>query len=165
MEIPSDISRLTNAMDTLQFDCDSPYFYEVMSGALVWDDEKTGFSSEYFSPVEIGLLRMIWAFRSGLILGSPRLEFESVWRRAQDAAPNWPGFRAERCSPSEEVILYLKTAKRRSDRNFDRYEKASAGAWKPLSGQQSEEAEQAVAPNRSLPPSLNSTSPVRGSED
>jgi hypothetical protein len=34
--------------------------------------------------------------------------------------------------------------------------------WNPKSN---EEAEQCVAPNRSLPPTLNSTSSVRGSED
>lgn len=139
MEIPSDISRLTKAMSTARFDADAPYFYELMSGALVWQDEKADFSSENWSAGEIGLLRMIWAFRSSVILGSPRQEFESVWRRLLNAAPNWPGFRAERCNPSEEAILYLKTAKRRSDRNFDRYEKAASGAWRPLSGQQPEE--------------------------
>ncbi len=141
MEIPSDISRLTDAMNALRFGCDSPYFYELMSGALVWEDEKAGFSTKRFSPVEIGILRMIWAFRSSLMLDSPRQEFESVWRRALIAAPNWPCFRTERCHPSKDVISYLETAQRRAARNLDQYEMATSGTWKPLSGESSKEAE------------------------
>ncbi len=43
-------------------------------------------------------------------------------------------------------------------------QRLGAGALQILS-QEKEEAEQGVAPNRSLPPTLNSTSSVRGSED
>jgi len=45
---------------------------------------------------------------------------------------------------------------------FDRYE---ITFWQKAHEQQSEDAEQAVAPNRSLPPTLNSTFSSRGSED
>ena len=45
---------------------------------------------------------------------------------------------------------------------------ASSKLWsaiKQVNYSKSKEGEQAVAPNRSLPPSLNSTSPVRSSDD
>ena len=131
MEVPSDIAEIAKAMNGLRFDEESPYFYELMSGALIWEDEKAGVTFE-----QLGYMRMIWAFRTGEILESPRSEYQVLWEAVMEAAPDWPGFRADRCNPPEEVIQYLASAKRNSKRDLDRFMKTDSGDWRPLSGGQ-----------------------------
>ena len=101
----------------------------MMSGALMWDDEKPDIP---FS--ELGWFRAALAYRSSVILGQPRTEFESVWIALQRIAPNWPGFRAERCTPSPELVDYLQEQRKSSARSLDRLDAATSGSWKPLSG-------------------------------
>ena len=63
-------------------------FYELMSGALMWDDEKANLP---FS--ELGWFREALAYRSSIILAQPRSEFEPIWTVLKRVAPKWPGFR------------------------------------------------------------------------
>jgi len=105
------------------------YVYELMSGALMWNDERAVLP---FS--ELGWFRAALAYRSSVILGEPRTEFEPIWDALKCIAPMWPGFKRERCSPSPELVSYLKDRRKGVKRSLDRLEKAASEGWKPLSG-------------------------------
>ena len=80
-------------------------FYEIMSGALVWRDERTA-----QTPVEaIWALRLIWAYRTSLMLNNPRTEWESLWNHAYAHFPAWVGFRPSRRAPTPKLLrIYRK---------------------------------------------------------
>jgi hypothetical protein len=116
-------------LNKLPFSESAAYFYEMMSGALMWEDEKTRLPSS-----ELGWFRAALAYRSSVILGRPRTEFEPIWSALKRVAPNWPGFRPERCQPNPELLNYLHVEKKSSRRYLDRLDAATSGRWKPLSG-------------------------------
>ena len=116
-------------LNAMRYVPDSRYFYELMSGAIVWEDEKEKL------PFEISnLLRLVWAYRTSLYIKKPRVEFESTWDAAKEAFPNWPGFKKERIEPKEEVITYFHEAKRKSNRRLDLTDEVISGRREFLSG-------------------------------
>src|SRR5437868_565062 len=67
-------------------------FYEILSGALIWTDEK-----RWRTPVEvIWALRTLWAYRTSLMLNEPREELAEYWQLGLSEFPQWVGFRPER---------------------------------------------------------------------
>src|SRR5688572_13853330 len=67
-------------------------FYEIMSGALIWTDERTR-----QTPVEVvWALRFLWAYRTSLMLNEPREEIGEYWQFGVSTFPEWVGFRPER---------------------------------------------------------------------
>jgi hypothetical protein len=67
-------------------------FHDMMSGATVWDDEAIDLPMSEFR-----WYRAVLAYRQSLRFGSPNEFYESAWEALRLAAPNWPGFRKERC--------------------------------------------------------------------
>jgi hypothetical protein len=72
------------------------------------------------------------------------------------------------CASEEDVLRvvheeFVRWFDQDTAGSADRYEEISREIWQHWL--EFQEAEQDVAPNRSLPPTLNSTSSVRGSED
>ena len=128
-QLPEDLAPILPAFTEPRYSPDSKYFYELMSGGLVWEDEQMDFPVE-----QSNFIRMVWAFRTALILGESRPELLPFWETAKSMAPDWIGFRADRCSPSKEIVDYLLKAKRRFERNLERYDKAESGERKPLTG-------------------------------
>jgi len=116
-------------LNRLPFSESAGPFYEMMSGALMWEDEKGELP---FS--ELGWFRAALAYRSSVVLGQPRMEFEPIWSALKRVAPNWPGFRPERCTPSPELVEILSTERKRSSRTLDHLDAAVSGRWKPLPG-------------------------------
>lgn len=116
-------------LNDLVFSETAPQFFEMMSGALMWDDEKPDIPSS-----ELGWFRAALAYRSSVILGQPRTEFESIWSALRRIAPGWPGFRSERCTPSAVLVEYLNEQRKSSARSLDRLDARTSGKWKPLSG-------------------------------
>jgi hypothetical protein len=87
-------------------------FYEVMSGALVWSDEKIeGVPTEV-----IWALRPLFAFRSSLILGSPQEKWRPYWEASVAMFPHWIGFRPERLIATPELLRVIKIGAKRLDR-------------------------------------------------
>src|SRR4051812_20978456 len=61
--------------------------YEIMSGALIWSDEKNR-----DLPVEvIWALRYIVAYRTSLMLNKPREELKPMWDLGLSLFPKWVG--------------------------------------------------------------------------
>jgi hypothetical protein len=74
--------------------------YEIMSGALVWSDERNE-----KTPVEvIWALRAIWGYRTSLMLNEPREELKPTWDHGLSLFPKWVGFRPERRQPTPELL-------------------------------------------------------------
>ena len=71
-------------------------FYELMSDALVWDDEipdlETGNVGEFHC------LRFVFRYRTTLLIGQPDERFRCYWEEATRLFPDWPGFDAGRRS-------------------------------------------------------------------
>ena len=128
--ITPEFERYARRLNDLTFSGNARRFYEMMSGALMWDDEKPDIP---FS--ELGWFRAALAYRSSVIFGQPRAEFESIWSALQRIAPKWPGFRPERCSPNPELVDFLNEQRKASARSLERLDKAASGQWKPLSGE------------------------------
>ena len=127
--ISPEFERYARLLNALPFSESARRVYEVMSGAVMWDDEQADIP---FS--EIGWFRMALAYRSSLIVGAPRVELEPIWVALEKAAPQWPGFRSERCAPSEELAHFLAESKRKSSRELELLDSALSGRSKPLSG-------------------------------
>jgi hypothetical protein len=67
-------------------------FYEVLSGAVIWTDEK-----KRKTPVKVvWSLRFLWAYRTSVMLNEPREELAEYWRFGLSKFPEWVGFRPER---------------------------------------------------------------------
>ena len=82
-------------------------FYEVMSGGLVWTDEKI-----QDVPTEvIWALRPLWAYRSSVICGVPAEKWRPYWDICLSLFPHWIGFLPERMKPSPELLEILKSGR------------------------------------------------------
>lgn len=74
--------------------------YEILSSALVWSDE-----TNKLLPMEVfQSLRYIVAYRTSLMLNSPREEFKPLWELGLKLFPNWVGFRPERREPTPKLL-------------------------------------------------------------
>ncbi len=95
------------AADLNRIDTPSPTatpFYELMSGGIVWTDEKiSGVRTEV-----IWALRPLFAYRASLIAGMPAEKWRSYWDACQTLFPHWIGFRPDRCQPAPELLVLLK---------------------------------------------------------
>jgi len=83
-----DFEEHARLLNDLPFSDKAHRFYEMMSGALMWDDDKANLP---FS--ELGWFSAALAYRSSIILAQPRSEFEPIWTALKRVAPKWPGFR------------------------------------------------------------------------
>ena len=101
------IAKRLNAMRP---DSGARCFFECMSGGLIWTDERPSFQVD---ADELGTLRIIWNYRTSLILGKPRTEFTEMWDSAVSLAPNWPGFLPVRREPSPELSALIPKPKKR----------------------------------------------------
>ena len=128
--ITPDFEKYARRLNDVKFSTTARYTHELMSGALMWADEKPDIP---FS--ELGWFRAALAYRSSVILGDPLPEYEPIWKELQRLAPKWPGFQPERCAPSPEIVGYLKKKKKGFERYLDRCNKMASGCWKPLSGE------------------------------
>ena len=79
-------------------------FYELMSGGLVWSDEKiTDVPSEV-----IWALRPLFAYRASLIVGAPEEKWRPYWNECRTLFPRWVGFHPDRQRQAPELIVLLK---------------------------------------------------------
>jgi len=101
------IAQRLNAMKP---DSNAHCFFEAMSGGLIWTDERPSF---HVDTDELGSLRVLWNYRTGLLIGKPRTEFDEVWSSALSLAPKWPGFLPERRQPRPDLLALIPESKRR----------------------------------------------------
>lgn len=121
--------KYAQLLNSLPFSDKAHPFYEIMSDALMWDDEKANLPIS-----ELGWFRAALAYRSSVILAQPRTEFEPIWNSLKRIAPKWPGFRPERCTPSLELVDILNRQRKILKRELDRLDAAASGRSKLLAG-------------------------------
>jgi len=106
MNLEEHLDSLVPLLRTLKRDPSAGVFYDVMSGALVWTDEKL---FERLSSEQMGCLRGIFHYRTSLLKGAPEGRYEALWNRLKARYPDWIGFSASRCTPSRELLaLYAE---------------------------------------------------------
>ena len=94
-------------------------YYEMMSGAVIWTDE-----TNRHTPVEVvWALRMLWAYRTSVMLNKPREELSEYWEFGREEFPQWVGFRPERRMPTDRLLrIYRRgnTSVRKCLRDLER---------------------------------------------
>lgn len=111
--------RIVTSIQQLSVDPNARCQYELLSGGLVWSDEFTITILNELSDLSeepiAHIFRYLWAYRSSLIEGQERQEFQPIWAEMQVIFPGWPGFRPERSSPDlkEQLIKERKLMEKR----------------------------------------------------
>jgi hypothetical protein len=107
---PSSAFRgIAQRVNALKVDPNAKCFFECMSGGLIWADEQPPFD---LNVSELGALRVLWNYRTSLLLENPRTEFYDVWKSALLLAPQWPGFLPERRQPRPDLLALIPKTKK-----------------------------------------------------
>jgi hypothetical protein len=110
------LDNLASKLRTLKRDISAKVFYDLMSGALVWTDEKvTGLTVE-----EIGCLRAVFRFRTGIITNEPDERFRVLWDKLRAKYPDWIGFDPSRCQINEDLSKLYHRHKKSSKKYMKR---------------------------------------------
>ena len=105
MKFEEHLPALIVELRKCKFSSDAKPFFELMSGGLVWDDERIS----GLEPELLGCLRGLFRYRSSLIEQSPDERFSSLWNIAKQDCPEWIGFREDRCSAGlAETMVALR---------------------------------------------------------
>ena len=119
------LRSVAKILDGLTPRSDARFYFEVMSGALIWTDEHPPLvDGVYENPDDVfpvQYLRGVWAYRSSLIRGKPNERARASWEMALELFPNWPGFLPERRDPKWHEVLI-----REEERAGDPFEKLDA---------------------------------------
>ncbi len=112
--------ELASVFDKLSYDENAERRVDFFSCAFRWSDE----SPDIISAGEIGadalrLLTLLISHRSSFIHGECDPETDPTWAEMKASFPNWPGFRAERCS-------------QRLAKDLSRVEAALTAKWEQL---------------------------------
>jgi hypothetical protein len=105
MKFEDSLDSLVRRLCTVTVDPSAEVVYDLMSGALIWSDEKiSGLTAE-----EMGCLRAVLRYRTSLIVGQPDERFRDLWAELNVKYPEWIGFSVDRCQSSEALLkLYSK---------------------------------------------------------
>jgi hypothetical protein len=98
-----------------QLDPSAQPSFELLSGALIWSDERKLDSFD-----AVCALRPVWNYRTGLLLGEPPARFEAAWSRAKELFPEWIGFDPSRCTPTPELTALARKLQSKGDREIDK---------------------------------------------
>lgn len=95
-----------NAMDCKN---EAAWSVDIFSSSFKFDDE-TPDETIVFNGFDISLklatlMRRLWGYRMSLIMGNPRLDLAETWESGKSLAPNWAGFRTDRCSSAMQPIV------------------------------------------------------------
>jgi hypothetical protein len=96
--------KLHNAAEKLgqcTYSPQSTFRYDIMSDAIVWEDEIPS------PPLgDAMIVRLLLRFRTSALLSTPDINLEPYWRLGGRLFPSWPGFRPDRNTPSEQLREY-----------------------------------------------------------
>lgn len=103
------LRRIARKLYAMKPEAKPECFFECMSAGLVWTDECAPWQVEDVDA--LGALRILWNYRTSLILENPRSEFEEIWNSALNLAPKWPGFLPERREPRSDLLALIPKPK------------------------------------------------------
>ncbi len=98
MNFQEHLKSLVPYLADLKFDRSADVFLDLLSDSLVWEDEMivAGLTAE-----QMGCLRAIFRYRTGLNCGTPESRFEPLWDQLKHECPTWIGFDPSRSVPSK----------------------------------------------------------------
>jgi hypothetical protein len=86
--------------------------YHLLADALYWIDEAPPWSKLHRAE---NPLRVLWYYRTGLILGEARPCGE-FWELGKELFPRWVGFHPSRCQPLPEYKIIYRAGRMTSSR-------------------------------------------------
>lgn len=95
------LDSLIPILAALKIDPVAKVFYDLMTDALIWADERPPFD---LTAEQMGCLRAIFRFRTSLITSTPDTRFYNLWDTLKAKCPQWIGFTPSRCSPTAQLI-------------------------------------------------------------
>jgi hypothetical protein len=102
------------------YDPNAVPFFDLMSGGLVWSDERQA------NVRAVWALRPLWMYRTSVLLGVPDTRHSALWQEAQRIVPDWIGFHPARCTPSPELAALAVKLSREGAREVNRLERIAA---------------------------------------
>jgi hypothetical protein len=115
MNLEDGLDSLVAKMRALKRDASAKITYDLMSGALIWSDEK----ANDLTVEEMGCLRAVLRFRTSIITSEPDERFRHLWTQLVAKYPDWIGFDASRCQANEELAILYHKCKRSSKKYID----------------------------------------------
>ena len=110
MKLDDFLDSLIPHLKVLQKDENGELFYELMSGAFIWNDEKM----DGLNVNEIGCLRAIFRYRTSLVIQQHDERFALLWAALREKCPEWIGFAPERCSPNQNLAKRYQEERRKA---------------------------------------------------
>lgn len=92
------------------FDPDASVGFELLSGAVHWDDERF---LDFFCVCNAGgpnYAKELFAYRTSLLVGHPREELQFAWDEVRVRCPEWIGFRPERVTADARWQTFVDEA-------------------------------------------------------
>lgn len=103
-----------------QWDRSATRELELLSLSFYWTDEmlfEIGACCMQLDPNSYRF-KDLWLYRRSLIRNQPNEQYRDVWELVLETCPDWPGFRADRCST--ELAAALDSAVRRQSASIER---------------------------------------------
>jgi hypothetical protein len=89
--------------------------YDAIADALWWSDERPKLTHLR----DHWCLRLLFRYRTSLILGEPDLNCEPAWLEATRSFPNWPGFHPSRCQPNKRLVAFYAKCRDETARQIE----------------------------------------------
>ena len=102
MVSPDQLANIADDMKAMKVQADADLYYDLLSDSLQWSDEIPPLGNH--SPRDFWCLRLIFRYRTTLILQQPDQEFEEYWIGGKKLFPQWAGFHPTRCLPNREFV-------------------------------------------------------------
>ena len=112
-----ELSRIAAEMNRTRPSPDAEVGYDLLTDALVWSDEYPGERAGRLE--DYMCLRLLFRYRTTLLLGNPDDFFKPYWDRAMELFPDWAGFCPTRLSCTEELRRFYECRKKRDMRLLD----------------------------------------------
>ena len=111
------LDQLAAELNALEIQVDAALNYDVLSDALVWEDEIPPLQGR--RPSTFWCMRALLHHRTCMILKIKEGLDPQLWDDARSLFPNWPGFSVSRCRSSRELEEVYRQKSRRSLRRME----------------------------------------------
>ena len=111
------LSRIAGEMNRTRVSPTAQVHYDLLADALVWSDELPCEISGRRG--EFDCIKLLWRYRTTMLLGKPDNSFRPYWVRARAIFPNWAGFHFSRLKATEELVEFYRREHDRGIRSLE----------------------------------------------